>query len=262
MSILNRPTGTGPGYSYDGILSGGLAGLEALGEAIDEDRDQPNDIAAEEQVTQARELPVSSNASISEEIGSDSEDEKMLEDIEEETTPSGSPKVSSLISRTSGSDKGDLEVQPPPPSQADAARLRDVMNMDPVSTGTSDIGAASHAAVAATTAAPSVASFDDAPPALPRRSSSSSTTPSIPPPGVRLKQVYLRNRVIPALIDMFFEHAANDFLHHVVYDMLQQILNGKIDELGPNRELVLEMICEAKLVERVLEAQTRNTKIV
>lgn len=261
MSILNRPLGTGPAYSYDGILSGGLSGLEALGEAIEEDRNESGDGPTEGQITQARELPVSSNASTSEDIGSDSEDEKMLEDIEEATTPSGSP-LARTTTKT-GSEKGDGESQPPPPSQADVARLRDVMNMDTASTGSSEVGAASHATVAATTAAPSVASFDEPPSIPPRRTSSSSTTPIIPPPGVRLKRVYLQHRVIPALIDMFFEHASNDFLHHVVYDMLQQILNAKHDIPGlPNRDLAIEMMCGARIVERVLEAQRYNTKVM
>ncbi len=60
---------------------------------------------------------------------------------------------------------------------------------------------------------------------------------------------------------MFFDYASNDFLHHVVYDMLQQILNGKLGP-GLNRLLVEEMICEAKLVERVLKAQRYNDEIV
>lgn len=252
MSILNRPTGTGPEYSYDGILSGGLAGLEALGEAIDEDRDMPS--VPEEQVTQARELPVSSNASTDvSSVGSDSEDEKMLEDIEEESTPNGSPAASRTTTRTGEDDEG----QHPEPSQADVARLRAVMNMEPPSSGSSDVGGASHVAQATTTVAPSVVSNE----AGPSAERPASTSDHVHPPGERLKQVYLQYRVVPTLIDMFFDYASNDFLHHVVYDMLQQILNGKLTP-GPNRQLVEEMICEAKLVERVLKAQEHNDQIV
>jgi SIT4-associating protein SAP185/190 len=261
MGILQRPLGTGPQYSPDGILMGGLAGLELLGEAIDEDRDMPSDNVPEGQVTQARELPVSSNASTSaslsgEDLGSDSEDEKMLEDIEEVGTPSGSPSRSAK--------KADAEApeqQPPPPSEADAARLRDVMTKDPISADTSDIGGASHVAVADTTAAPSAKSDEEPNTAVPRPTSAASVSPVISPPGIRLKEVYLERRIIPALIDMFFEHASNDFLHHVVYDMLQQILNGS-HAPGTNRDLLEEMMCGARLVERVLEAQRRNTQAV
>lgn len=222
MSILNRPPGIGPSYSPDGILSGGLGGLEALGEAIGGDRVGEE---TEEQVTQARELPVSSGSTDcsltgSEEVGSDE-----LEDMDD--TPSQSPVASGTL-------------DPPAPSPADAERLRDVMGMDrPISESVD--------AVAATTIAPSVSEYENGKVEL--------------APGDRLKQIFIHHRVLLTVVDLFFEYPNNDFLHHVVYDLLQQILNGRLGP-GINRELVIELIRDAKLIERILDAQRLNDKIM
>lgn len=220
MSILNRPVGTGPSYSSEGILSGGLGGLEALGEAIEGDRVGEE---TEEQVTQARELPVSSGSTDCSLTGSMESDD--LEDMDD--TPSQSPAASGTL-------------DPPAPSQADVARLRDVMSID--RTPSESINA-----VATTTVAPSVSEYENGKDEL--------------APGDRLKQIYIQHRVLPTVIDLFFEHPDNDFMHHVVYDLLQQILNGRLGP-GLNRELVIEMIREAKLIERILDAQRHNDRMM
>ena len=221
MSILNRAPGTGPAYSSEGILSGGLAGLEALGEAIEGDRVGEE---TEEQVTQARELPVSSGSTDCSLTGSEEVESDELEDMDE--TPSQSPAAAETL-------------DPPAPSQADVARLRDVMSMErPASESVK--------AVAATTIAPSISEYENEKDQL--------------PPGDRLKQIYIQHRVLPSVVDLFFEYPNNDFMHHVVYDLLQQILNGRLGP-GLNRELVIELICGAKLIERLLDAQRLNDKL-
>jgi SIT4-associating protein SAP185/190 len=65
---------------------------------------------------------------------------------------------------------------------------------------------------------------------------------------------------LPTVVELFFEYPTNDFMHHVVYDMLQQVLNGRLGP-GLNRELVIELIREAKLIERVLDAQRLNDEM-
>jgi SIT4-associating protein SAP185/190 len=47
----------------------------------------------------------------------------------------------------------------------------------------------------------------------------------------------------------------------VIYDLLQQILNGRLSP-GLNRELVIEIIKEARIVERILDAQRANDSLV
>ncbi|WVF67561.1 hypothetical protein IAT40_002319 [Kwoniella sp. CBS 6097] len=309
MSILNRTPGTGPMYTEDGILSGGLEGLEALGEAIDGDHVGEEDRPEEDQVTQARELPVSSAGSTdaslngSDDVGSD--DEEMLENIDEETTPSHSPAASKVLDLppASTSSSANLEIPsivPPPPSDEDAERLRDVMETEskpPVASAASDIGAASNAAVATSTAAPSIASdtvdletanedevgdgTESTPTPVvsskeldvdPSDTADGSRIPPVPSPltikidppfapGDRLKSMYVAHHVIPMVVNLFFDYPNNDFMHHVVYDILQQILNGRLGP-GLNRELVVELIKEARLIERVLDAQRLNDRMV
>ncbi|ORY35642.1 SIT4 phosphatase-associated protein-domain-containing protein [Naematelia encephala] len=260
MSILNRRQAVGPSYSLDGILSGGLSGLEALGEAIDGDRvgEEGDDTDPADHVTQARELPVSSGSTDcsltgSEEVGSD--DEGMLEDMDDETTPSPSPAASRTLPPPA-----DIEAPaPPPPSQENVARLRDMMGIEstiPSSSAVSELGSESHAAVAATTAAPSIASEPYTPTAAEMN--------KIDEPlvlGDRLKSMFIQYRAIPVTIDLFFQYPNNNFLHHVVYDIFQQILNGRLGP-GLNRELVIELIREGKLIERVLDAQRLNERMV
>lgn len=50
-------------------------------------------------------------------------------------------------------------------------------------------------------------------------------------------------------------------MHSVVYDIFQQVLNGKLSP-GSNRDLVVQLMKEAKLVERVLDAQRLNDRLV
>ena len=245
MSIHTRPPGTGPPYSADGILSGGLDGLEALGAAME--GDSPNagdDNVDEDAVTQARELPVSSGSTTT-----DSEDEAEFEDID--TTPSQSPMASTMLINETNLDDPVPDPISVPPSSADAAVLRDVMTLDPIdspSTAVSEVG--SHVPPA-TVASETPQDYETVP----------STTDEPLSPGDRLKQMYIKHRVLPDVVDLFFEYPSNDFLHHVVHDMLLQILNGRLTP-GMNRELIIELFCNAKLADRLLEAQRQNDSAV
>lgn len=260
MSILNRATGTGPSYTDDGILQGGLGGLEALGEAVEAERNEEEEeggVVTEDQVTQARELPVSSGSTDCSLTASDeveSVDEEMLEHIDDDATPSPSPAASRTLDPPSHPEA----PEPPPASLADDKRLRDVRDMEPPAvslSAASDMGSVSHAAVAATTVAPSIASepTDTASVMAPRDEAL--------PSGDRLKQMYIQHRVLPDVVDLFFDFPCNDFMHHVVYDLLQQILNGRLGP-GLNRELVIELLREARLIERILDAQRLNDKLM
>lgn len=279
MSILNRTPGTGPVYTEDGILSGGLEGLEALGEAIeDNDNEQAGEPSHQEEdgVTPAKELPVSESASGSL-TGSDdmeSEDEDVLEAVNDDATPSPSPGASGLMENPIGADS----TITPPLSQEVADRLKGVMETESKPTAssvTSDLTSVSPIAAAASITSPSVSS--DTPeaepkPALGLKPSDDSietlhfTTAHPPsytrlPPGERLKRQYLSCKVMPAMVDLFFEYPENDFMHSVVYDIFQQVLNGKLSP-GSNRDLVVQLMKEAKLVERVLDAQRLNDRLV
>jgi hypothetical protein len=61
--------------------------------------------------------------------------------------------------------------------------------------------------------------------------------------------------------DLFFRFPWNNFLHNVVYDLVQQIFNGKLDP-GPSRDLCLSIFCEGEgLVNRVLDTIEDNKRI-
>jgi hypothetical protein len=64
MSILNRPEGSGPDYTTDGRLKGGLDALEQLGAALEGANNAGSDNEAVlNEVTPAKDLPVSSSGS-------------------------------------------------------------------------------------------------------------------------------------------------------------------------------------------------------
>jgi SIT4-associating protein SAP185/190 len=216
MATLNRAPGTGPEYSSDGALLGGLDGLDKLGQALQAgeegmDEDTPGDTSMEGQITQARELPVSSGST---DYSLTESDDVPLSD--EEDKPGNTPTAS----KTPASDA----AAPPPASPEDAERLRNVMESD-----------------------------DKASPS-PKPDAALST-------GERLKRQFIRYDVLPTLLDLFFEHSNNNFLHHLVYDILQQILNGQLGK-GYNRELVVDLFGRTKLVSRVLDAQRMNDEQV
>lgn len=243
MSTLNRVPGTGPEYSADGALLGGLDGLDRLGHAL-----QANESGEEEEpdedvhLTQAKELPISSSST---DYSLTESDDVALSDGEESSSNQTTPTSATAPTL-------DVTV-PPPPSPADAERLRTVMGIETDTTTPSET--ASHAAVAATTVAPSIASDSFAPNTQHPSPVEELST------GERLKQQFINYRVLPTLMDLFFEHSNNNFLHHLVYDILQQILNGQL-ERGYNRELVVDLFQRAKLVDRVLDAQKMNDELV
>ncbi len=186
MSILNRIPGTGPVYTPEGVLSGGLEGLEKLGNAIEGDQSGEN-VEPETQVTQARELPVSSGSTDCSLTDDDVSDDEMLEEI--------GVSAPSSLSTKNDINKPEVESAPPPPSQADVARLRDVMGIELKEVSSSDMASVSHAAVAATTAPPSVVSEDhlELPP-------SDAPKDEALAPGDRLKQMYMEFRVLPTVV--------------------------------------------------------------
>lgn len=252
MATLNRVQGTGPDYSADGALTGGLDGLDKLGHALhtgesgDDDEDSPS---PEAEVSQARELPVSSGSTDYSLTESDdvplSDDDEKAKDGKAEDTPvaKASAKLEELI--------------PPPATEADAERLRNVMLTPDAPASSTPLSAKSDAGDAdadkATAKAPSAAAVG---------TSSTGTSPAGPlSTGERLKQQFIEHHVLTTLLDLFFEYSQNNFLHHLVYDILQQILNGNVTK-GKNRDLVIDLFVNARLVDRVLAAQRMNDEVV
>lgn len=57
--------------------------------------------------------------------------------------------------------------------------------------------------------------------------------------------------------DLFFEFPWNNFLHSTVYDIVHQVVTGNV-EGGYNRELVISLFRDAKILHRIVEGQARN----
>lgn len=223
MATLNRVPGTGPDYNDAGALTGGIDGLDRLGQALqagETGEEEPAADTPEAQVTQAKELPVSSGST---DYSLTESDDVPLSD-DDTPSPQTSPQATPTATLS--------DTTPPAPSPEDAERLRNVLD-DKESDRTP----------------PAVVSSE----ALPADAALST--------GERLKQQFIRHRVLPTLLDLFFEHSNNNFLHHLVYDILQQILNGQLGK-GYNRELIIDLFANARLVHRVLEAQRLNDATV
>lgn len=132
MSILNRQQGQGPDYSSSGCLEGGLEALEKLGSALEGEaenaEDDGEDDEFEGEVQKAKELPVSVTGSA---VHSRATSEQGNPEEEEDRVP---------VAQLAATDVDDAHVAaggtvpplaPPPPSQADVARLRDVLVQHP-----------------------------------------------------------------------------------------------------------------------------------
>ncbi|KAI8138355.1 SIT4 phosphatase-associated protein-domain-containing protein [Fennellomyces sp. T-0311] len=75
--------------------------------------------------------------------------------------------------------------------------------------------------------------------------------------GDYLKVQFVEHRVMPTCIDLFFTFPWNNFLHYVIYDMLHQVFNGRMDK-GYNRHLAISVFKDGKLTDRMVQAQKAN----
>ena len=61
------------------------------------------------------------------------------------------------------------------------------------------------------------------------------------------------------LQDFFFRFPWNNFLHNVVYDVVQQVFNGPMDR-GYNRALAIDLFVTGRITERIVEGQKYSDK--
>ena len=59
--------------------------------------------------------------------------------------------------------------------------------------------------------------------------------------------------------DFFFRFPWNNFLHNVVYDVVQQVFNGQM-ERGFNRSLAIDLFETGRITERIIEGQVKSDK--
>lgn len=74
--------------------------------------------------------------------------------------------------------------------------------------------------------------------------------------GDQLKIALYDNEVIVKILNMFFEFPWNNFLHNVVFDIVQQVLNASI-EIGYNRFLAIDLFDRGKITDLIVGGYNR-----
>lgn len=77
--------------------------------------------------------------------------------------------------------------------------------------------------------------------------------------GDYLKMQFVEHRVVVTILDFFFRFPWNNFLHNVVYDVVQQVFNGPMDR-GYNRTLAIDLFVTGRITEKIIEGQRVSDK--
>ncbi|KAG5979750.1 hypothetical protein E4U55_004810 [Claviceps digitariae] len=80
------------------------------------------------------------------------------------------------------------------------------------------------------------------------------TLPVEPLVGDYLKMQFVEHRVVPAILSFFFSYPWNNFLHNVVYDIVQQVFNGPMDR-GYNPTLAVSLFEAADVTAAIIKGQ-------
>ncbi|KAI8888069.1 SAPS-domain-containing protein [Backusella circina FSU 941] len=75
--------------------------------------------------------------------------------------------------------------------------------------------------------------------------------------GDYLKAKFVESKAMPMCVDLFFAFPWNNFLHYVIYDMLHQVFNGRMD-VGLNRNLAISILKDGQLPDKIVIAQKTN----
>jgi SIT4-associating protein SAP185/190 len=67
------------------------------------------------------------------------------------------------------------------------------------------------------------------------------------------------NQIISNIVSMFFKFPWNNFLHNVVFDIVQQVLNGSMD-IGFNKFLAIDLFDRADITNKIIYGQEYCTK--
>ncbi|KAK0649619.1 SIT4 phosphatase-associated protein-domain-containing protein [Cercophora newfieldiana] len=87
------------------------------------------------------------------------------------------------------------------------------------------------------------------------------TSPITPRPvvGDYLKMQFVENRVVPTILGFFFSYPWNNFLHNVVYDIVQQVFNGPMDR-GYNPTLAISLFESADVTNQIINGQLASER--
>ncbi|KIO34753.1 hypothetical protein M407DRAFT_64204 [Tulasnella calospora MUT 4182] len=253
MALLNRQPGSGPKYDDEGRLVGGLVALEELAKVATGTQDSPLQPEDDEDpafaLGERNEPLVSSRRSISSDGSStDGVSSDAMEDVLEEVhfddddlSSDSSKKATPSTSPPSASNLND----PISASTAIDAPLSELSLQDgtPRSSQVKQIPS------------PASGKTVSKPETQKKRESSIQNGP--PRCGDALKQRFLDLGIVSTLLDLFFDFPLNNFLHNVVYDLLHQVLTGRVEK-GLNRELVISLFRDSRILQRIIEGQRKN----
>ncbi|KAI5287927.1 hypothetical protein KEM52_001375 [Ascosphaera acerosa] len=77
--------------------------------------------------------------------------------------------------------------------------------------------------------------------------------------GDYLKIMFVENEVVPTILSFFFRFPWNNFLHNVVFDVIQQVLSGPMDR-GFNRALVIDVFRTGDITKSIVAGQQRSDR--
>ncbi|KAF8197611.1 SIT4 phosphatase-associated protein-domain-containing protein [Pholiota molesta] len=262
MSLLNRPASFSHMYDAEGRLQGGLAGLEELAQVIalnnnNEQRNEPMDEENDE-TAPALEFPVRNPSDSSPSLDSDegmsdsdnepgsSDDEAMEEIAMDEETPLSPIPFSKALPQTSPG------VQSSPEAAVGSPDSREERSPATIQAQGSSSDSESSGMTSRTSGRGSRRSSRSR-----RRTTLESSREVLLPIGEQLKLRLLNEDVLCTMIDMFFAFPWNNFLHSAVYDIVHQVMTGAVDG-GYNRELIISLFRDAKILQRIVEGQSKN----
>ncbi|KAG9232683.1 SIT4 phosphatase-associated protein-domain-containing protein [Amylocarpus encephaloides] len=81
--------------------------------------------------------------------------------------------------------------------------------------------------------------------------------PLTPVVGDFLKMQFVEHKVVPTILDFFFRFPWNNFLHNVVYDVVQQVFNGPMEK-GFNRSLAVDLFDTGSITMRIVDGQRKS----
>lgn len=83
---------------------------------------------------------------------------------------------------------------------------------------------------------------------------STTEKPVSPVVGDYLKVQFVEYKVVPTILSFFFKYPWNNFLHNVVYDIVQQVFNGPMDR-GNNPTLAISLFESADITAQIIQGQ-------
>ncbi|KAF9261231.1 SAPS-domain-containing protein [Marasmius fiardii PR-910] len=242
MSLLNRSSSFDHLYDASGRLQGGLAAMKDLG-AVSEPhvKNQDDDMMDDgNEVEPALEFPVTSTSHDSSSL-LDSDD-----DMSSEPGSSDDDAMEEIIMNDDPHPITNPAISDPPSSLPDSSSTTPNPNQN------------------ARRSSPEIQRSPSS-----RRSSRRMTLPSENPSdgklfiGEQLKKRFLDLNVPCKLLDLFFEYPWNNFLHSAVFDVISQMMSGPVEVGGGwNRELVISLFRDARIMHRLVEGQKHNEESI